>query len=173
MPAAWPCPHRSSGRSSRGAEPPSRCRDRAPAGAPGAARRCTASSGAAWYPWPSPSLQVLPALAAHAELLGAFEAIANARRAAVVAEDRHVRDVDRHVLVDDAALHRGARRALVAFGDIDAVDDDAVALGDHSGDLAVLSDILAGEHDDVVALLQLHGHKTSGASDTMRMNLRS
>src|SRR3954454_5717955 len=121
MPAAWPCRRRSSGRSSRGAGPPSRCRARAPAGAWNAARRCTASSGAAWLSWASPWLQVLPALAAHADLLGAFEAVADARRAAVVAHDRDVRHVDRHVLVDDAALHRGARRALVTLRDVDAV----------------------------------------------------
>src|SRR5262245_43757616 len=65
---------------------------------------------------------------------------------------------------------------IVARGDVDSVDDHAVALGDHTGDLPFLADVLAGQDPDAVALLQLHpthGHKTSGASDTIRMNLRS
>src|SRR5689334_18831731 len=109
------------------------------------------------------------------------DAVADARGAAVRAQQRDVGHVDRHVLVDDAALHRRPRRPLVTLGHVHAVDDHAPAIGEDAGDLAFLPDVLALQHDDPVALVDLHldlrlvarHHRTSGASDTIRMKRRS
>src|SRR5690606_29138136 len=90
-------------------------------------------------------------------LLATLDAVADPRRAAGAAHDRHVRHVDRHVLVDDAALHRGPGRPLVTLRDVDAVDDDLVAVTEHAGDPTLLPDVLAGEHLHAIALLDLHG----------------
>ena len=61
----------------------------------------------------------------------------------------------------------------VLLGGVDAVDDDLVVGGEDVDDLALLALVLAGDHHDGVTLLQLHGHSTSGASETMRMNFLS
>src|SRR3954453_2308820 len=159
---------------------------------------------------------VTSALAAETHLVaGAVDAVADARALlALAAEQRDVRHVDRHLLVDDAALHRGARGFLMFLHPVHAlrrVDDHAPRLRDHARDRARLADVLAGEHDDFVTLTNFHvlsfaplrqalratawagahaqrcavaawsacetcmpiTYSTSGASDTMRMNLRS
>jgi hypothetical protein len=64
--------------------------------------------------------------------------------------------VDRHVLVDDAALHRRPGRALVLLGDVDALDDHLVLVGEDAHDDAVLAEILPGDDPDTVAFFQLH-----------------
>src|SRR5580765_3821879 len=90
---------------------------------------------------------------------------------ALGAQQRDVRGVERHVAVDDAALHRGPGRLLVLLGDVDAVDDHAVLGRQDAGDVAFLAAVLAGEHTDAVTLLdsQSRHQRTSGASETMRM----
>src|SRR5206468_4572945 len=90
---------------------------------------------------------------------------------------RDIRDVERHVLVDDAALlalHRVG--ALILLHLIHAADDDV--RGRYFGNLASLAFVSSGDDDDVVALLDLaHGfspalsaYSTSGASETIFMN---
>src|SRR5262249_280854 len=106
-------------------------------------------------------------------LAGFVEAVARARRSALPAPERDVRHVDRHLLVDDAALHDLALRLGVPLHHVHAVDDPRVVAPDDSGDRAAPADVLARQHDDVVTLLHLHRHNTSGASDTMRMKRRS
>jgi hypothetical protein len=64
--------------------------------------------------------------------------------------------VDRHFLVDDAALHDLAARFGVALHEVHAVDDDAVRAGVYPRDRAALADVLAGQHDDFVTLFQAH-----------------
>src|SRR5690606_2505181 len=96
--------------------------------------------------------------------------------AAQRADQGHVGDGDGHVLVDDAALHRGLGGPLVLLGHVDAVDDDLAGGGEHTGHLALGATVLAREHLHAVALLDLeasHGHSTSGASDTIFMNFLS
>src|SRR5262249_57394346 len=104
-------------------------------------------------------------------------AVADPSRAVLRAHNHEVRHVDRHRLVLDAALHRGARRLLVLLRDVDELgrlDDDHVALRNHPRDLADFADVFALDHLDAVALLDTHlHHNTSGASDTIRMNRRS
>ena len=120
---------------------------------------------------------VTPALAADADLRAvAVEAVADARRRRTSCTTmRDVRDVDRHLLVDDAALHR---RAASASGGASTMLTPVVrspcrAPGSTRVIVPRLPMSLPDEHDDLVALLQLHRHNTSGASDTIRMNLRS
>src|SRR5581483_3196230 len=90
-------------------------------------------------------------------------------------EQRHVRHVDRHVLLDDAArlaLHRVG--ALVLLHAVDALDDEVLRV-DHAQHGAALALVLAGDDDDVVALADLFHHSTSGASETifMKRSVRS
>src|SRR4051812_8911619 len=117
--------------------------------------------------------ELLPALAADPGLVAAVgQLVADAGRTVARAEQRDVADVERHVLVDDAALHGGAGRLLVLLGDVDALDDD-LALARHGAhDHALLAAVLALQHDHAVTLTNLH-HSTSGASETMRMNFLS
>ena len=100
-----------------------------------------------------------------------LDLVADADLLALV-HQHHVAGVDGHVLVDDAALLVGTARLRVLRRRVDAVHDDLVGLREDVLDLALLALVLAGDHLDGVTLLELH-HNTSGASDTMRMNLRS
>src|SRR5687768_16369946 len=65
----------------------------------------------------------------------------------------------------DAALRIGLARLAVARGDVDAVDYDLAELRHDLGHRAGAALVLAREHDDAVALLDLRGahHSTSGA----------
>ena len=70
-------------------------------------------------------------------LAGLGEPVADTGRLAVLrADDGHVGHVDRHGLVDDAALHGGVGRLLVALGDVDAFHDDLVLGGQGRDDHA-------------------------------------
>src|SRR5665213_1980427 len=87
-----------------------------------------------------------------------------------------VGDVDRRLLLDDAA---GLARALagMALDQVDALHDGAIGLAHHAQHLARLALVAAGDDDHLVALLDLeldrHGYSTSGASETIFMNLRA
>src|SRR5688572_30548713 len=106
------------------------------------------------WTWPS---DVTSALAADADLLAlVVEAVADAGRPVVGADDGDVGRRHRHVLVDDAGLHGGPKRPLVLLGHVDALDDDLVLLGEDAHDLALVPAVLAGEHPHPVTLLQLH-----------------
>src|SRR5205085_1914134 len=92
-------------------------------------------------------------------------------RAAAGAHDGDVGHRDGHVLVDDAALHRGPGLALALLDPVDAVDDHRAARRQGAHDLAFLAPVLASEHLDAVALPDLHRHhNTSGAREMIRMN---
>src|SRR5204863_10212993 len=71
------------------------------------------------------------------------------------AQQRHVGDGHRHVLVDDPALHGGLGGPLVLLGDVGAVDDHLAGARDDAHHLALVPTVLAGEHADPVALLDL------------------
>ena len=77
--------------------------------------------------------------------------------------------MDRALLGDDAAfLLRGL--ALVALDHVDAAHQRAVVGRTHLDHLAAAALVAAGEHDDLVALLDLGGHhSTSGASEMIFM----
>src|SRR5262249_9420711 len=86
-------------------------------------------------------------------------------------EERHVVDVDRQVLVDDAAgnaLHRVG--ALVLLDPVHALHDQEVRV-DAAHDRAALALVAPGKHDHFVTLLDSLHQSTSGASDTIFMNL--
>src|SRR6202171_4389975 len=90
--------------------------------------------------------------------------------------DRNVGHVDRRFLGHNSALlifHRvGAGMPLHL---VDASDHYVIVIDDLR-DVAALALVAAGNHDHVVALLDLaHGHRTSGASDTifMKRSVRS
>src|ERR671925_258759 len=124
-----------------------------------------------WQWWPS---QITLALAADPDLFaGVVEAVADPRGAARAADQGDVGGVERHVLVDDPALHRRPGRPLVLLGDVDAFDDDLVLLRDDAHDHAVLAEVLPGNDLDPVAFLELHDYSTSGAREMILMNLRS
>src|SRR5690606_3321235 len=80
--------------------------------------------------------------------------------------------LDRHVLVDDAALLGGAGGALALAGDVHALADDLALAGQGTHDLALLALVLTGQDPDAVTLADLEaGHQmTSGASETIFMN---
>src|SRR5918997_2875694 len=101
--------------------------------------------------------------------------LAQARRLAVGVDDHHVRDVDRRLLGDDPARLRpalGLAHAGVLLDPVDALDQHAVARRVGLDDLALGALVLAGDHHDGVALLDLHAHlyNTSGAREMIFMN---
>src|SRR5205085_6451131 len=88
----------------------------------------------------------------------------------------HVARVHRGLLGDDAAGLRAAgvgRDLGVLLHAVDALDEDPARLGQRQQHLAARAPVLAGPHDDRVALLheQLgHRQSTSGASEMIFMN---
>src|SRR5262249_25132082 len=83
----------------------------------------------------------------------------------------HVGNVDRGFLLDDTALRR-LRRTGVPLHHIDALNDDAVFLGQRLDDFASAALVAARQNDHAIALfdLELGHHSTSGASETIFMN---
>src|SRR5690606_1176048 len=89
------------------------------------------------------------ALAANPDLAAVLEhAVPDARgRAALGADQLHVRSVQRGFLLEDAALDATLRvRPRMALDEIDALDDEAVLVGDHAQHAALLAAILARDH---------------------------
>src|SRR6185437_667934 len=103
------------------------------------------------------------------------EAIADPRRLLRFRIDMgDVRDVNRRFALDDAAgLTRPGRR--VAFHHVDALYDNAIIRAHNAQHLAAFALVATGENDHLVALLDLEfrHHSTSGASETIFMNLRA
>src|SRR5262249_42476272 len=98
---------------------------------------------------------------------------ADAGRLAVLADDRDVRQVDRRLLGDDAAL-LGLGLLLVALHDVDAAHQRPPLVRTHLEHLAGAPLVAAGQHDDLVALADLGSHhSTSGASEMIFMWLRA
>src|SRR5499427_9483562 len=64
----------------------------------------------------------------------------------------HVRQVDRPLTLDDAALPELLSRALVLLDHVDVLHEDAALVPEHTQDLALLPALLARHHDDRVAL---------------------
>src|SRR5690606_293098 len=99
----------------------------------------------------------------------------------------------RELALDATALGVRLRAALVLDADVDALHDDAAGLAVDPQDLArLVGAVLAGDHDDLVALLDVrlragaaggrglpacllrgHGQMTSSARETIFMKLRS
>src|SRR5690606_26369192 len=83
---------------------------------------------------------------------------------------------DRHRRFEavDATLRVGLARLAVTGSDVHALDDDLAFLRHDLLDGAGAALVLAREHDDVVALLDLGGghYSTSGASEMIFMNPR-
>src|SRR4029079_12077925 len=79
---------------------------------------------------------------------------------AVALDEHHVGDVDRRLGGDDAAGGAGATATLddlgVLLDPVDALDDDPLLLTEHLDHLALGALVLAGDHLDGVALLDLH-----------------
>src|SRR6185295_1580813 len=90
-------------------------------------------------------------------------------------EQREVGNVDRHVLVDDAALDVFHRvRALVLLHPVHAFHHDV--LGVHAAQhCATLALVATRDHDHFIALLDPVHHSTSGARETifMKRSVRS
>ena len=72
-------------------------------------------------------------------------------------------------LGNDAAF-LGLRLLLVTLHQIDARHQGLAFLRNHQGHFALAALVAAGEHDDLVALLDFRGHyNTSGASEMIFM----
>src|SRR5215831_11237836 len=83
--------------------------------------------------------------------------------------ERDVRQVDRQLLGDDAALLL-CGLALVALDHVDAAHERAVVVRAHLDDLAGAALVAARQYDDLVALADLcRHHSTSGASEMIFM----
>src|SRR5690349_15891019 len=87
--------------------------------------------------------------AGHANVGAAVELLAAdaGRLVGARAEQHHVRNVDRRLLLEDAARLVAARLA-VTLHHRDALDDELVDFAIDANDLARLSLVLAGDHDD-------------------------
>src|SRR3954463_11486506 len=115
-----------------------------------------------------------------AALLDLFAAVADAGHA-VALDEHHVGHVDRGLGGDDAAGGAGAAALVddlgVPLDAVHALDDHPLLLAEHLDDLALGALVLAGDHLDGVALLDVHalGHdqSTSGASEMIFMNFLS
>src|SRR5580704_2884924 len=93
----------------------------------------------------------------------------NARRLAVLADDRDVGQVDRRLLRNDAAFLR-LGLLLVTLDEIDAADQRLVVVGTHLEHLTGAALVAARQHDDLVTLPDLGSHhSTSGASEMIFM----
>jgi hypothetical protein len=82
-----------------------------------------------------------------------------------------VRDVDRHLLLDDASLRTLLRRLQVALTDVDAADDDSVALDVDREDLTDLTLAVSRGDDHLITTLDVtcHVQTTSEARETIFM----
>src|ERR1700694_1906343 len=77
------------------------------------------------------------------------EAVTDAGRPALLAPQRDVGNVDRHLLVDDAALHDLTAGLRVAFHHVHAVDDHTVGLVHDPRDRAAPAAVFPREDDDL------------------------
>ena len=80
--------------------------------------------------------------------------------------------MDRHLLVDEAALGVLLGRLDRLLGDFASCDDDSVFGGKHLKHFRLLALVISGDNLDRIALFDLEflGHyKTSGASETIFM----
>src|SRR5262249_715316 len=90
-------------------------------------------------------------------------------RLGVVEHD--VRQVDRRLLLEDAALLRLAARPRVALHEVHLLHDDPALRLVHRQHAAGLPLVVTGDHHDGVALADLQAHQiTSGASEMIFMN---
>src|SRR5918998_2817050 len=93
-------------------------------------------------------------------------AVADPGRLVLGVEHHHVAHVDGRLLRDDPALLGPALRradAGVLLHPADALDQHALDLGEGSDDTALGALVPAGQHEDGVALLDLHGRRLAGA----------
>src|SRR6516165_5313575 len=113
----------------------------------------------------------LPGLDGNADLLAVAHFEAHAGRLAVRASDCDVRDVQRRRLALDATLRIRLVGLAVTGVHVDALDDHAVFLRQDLDDGAGTALVLASQHDDLIALLDLGGahYSTSGASEMIFM----
>src|SRR5919106_3958891 len=130
-------------------------RRRAPPSAGGAAPLGTVARGGDARP-----SEIGSALAAHSDLLAVVVTMADPRGlTAGLAHDRHVRDVDELLDVDDAALLTALRRPRMLLGPGHALDHDPALPGQDTHDPAPCPTVLAVDHLDLVVLLDAHaGH---------------
>src|SRR5262249_31102399 len=98
------------------------------------------------------------------------DADARAALHALVVE-QHVRDVDRRLLLDDAALHALLARLGVTLDEVHLLDHHALLLLVHRQHLADAPGVVSGDHLHHVALADPNRHQmTSGASEMIFMN---
>jgi hypothetical protein len=85
-----------------------------------------------------------------------------------------VRDVNCRLTLHDAARLAGPRLRM-PLHHVDALNDDAIVCAHDTQHFAALALVFSGQDDDLVALFdfELRHHSTSGASETIFMNLRA
>src|SRR5260370_17827233 len=84
-------------------------------------------------------------------------------------DQRQIRQVDRRLLGNDAAV-LGRRLTLVTLDDVHAAHQRAIPLAQNLDDLAATALVAAGEHDHLVALPNLARHSsTSWSSESISM----
>src|SRR5438477_3864532 len=119
----------------------------------------------------------LAAPSAHAELAAVGERL-DARAHGLVApaaHEQHVRERERALAFDDAALPQLLRGPLVLLDHVHLLDEHPPVGEQHAQHLAPLAPLLAGDHRARVAPSHVRvGHQsTSGASEMIFVNLRS
>src|SRR5690349_18538967 len=111
--------------------------------------------------------------AGNAETLAVLDLEPDARRLPVLRiEKHHIREVDRPLLLDHAAdLLRALcagdlLRTLMALDDVEALDVHPIVPRIHAQDLALLTAILATDHDDFVVRLDACWHQRAPREET-------
>src|SRR5438034_8687948 len=84
---------------------------------------------------------------------------------AAAAHEEHVREVERALALDNAALTQLLRRPLVLLDHVDLFDEDAPGADEHAQHLAALAALLARDDGDRVAAPDVtHGSASRGTS---------
>ncbi len=95
---------------------------------------------------------------AHFDAVGAAAEADAGGMVTVGADDGNVAPVDGGFDFDDAGLGAEGASLHVFLDDVDALHDDALALGEDLADLAAFAAVFAGEHLDGVVLAEAaHG----------------
>lgn len=84
---------------------------------------------------------------------------------ALRADNHHIRCMDGGFLLDDAPLGILLRRARVPLHDVDILNDDPIAFGDHLQYFSLLAEGVPGNDHNGVVFVHMHDRFSFGLQD--------